>query len=1057
MKRILPYLILLLLGFPPFSLSAQRAFHVHIKGQESPLLFIGEETDSIVIENRGESGIVHTVYNNDKEYSHSLNQVDSISFNPDYFFIYAVDRDQKLRYTSSGEKYVVLDKEAKGFNILTHTNSGEPILISPESECDWFRCTQFYGERVEISMLENTTNKARQQKLKISKEDSGIEDSITIIQYPYEVLSFTPKLYYRDKNAQEIYLSYATFGWQTEGEVCYETNCDWATIRKETQSAGDSYYYVVLSENNTNDTRETNIVFRDDITADTIKIVQLNDEFWSEDSRSCAIDDSYAIFFLEKNEQTVSFQFNTQLGLSFSNSEIENEKSWFRLVSAKNDRLTFHVDANDTDGQREFYTEITIGDVATKRFTFAQAGKETPSNEEIEGALIDLYNATNGGDWERKQDWLSDKPYWQWQGINDNDVKYRIKYYLGSINLNHNNLIGELPESSSLLMNLATHDKEVLDLSGNSLYGEIPYNMLHHEKWPKYGWNVIQQNPWSGGGFETKDLNLRIDSVEVEDFVNNTVSNTYEMLRKNKVTWVFNAGAVDMIDGISDARVNKYLDYCDKGLGIIVTVGGIWDTPYDNYRNYVLEQQKTNGLPKSIVWTKGFDKADIGSYGSMSLLDSEGNLLWYRSYNYGLPDSYYFDLFDSILREHLGEPSEHEPYVSTHYKSTDYSRDGEVLTLQQASVGKGIDLVFMGDMYVDTLLVTGGQYEKDMREAMECFFGIEPYRTLRDRFNVYAVKVVSPNGHDGNEHKFNFNSELVFEYVQKIPNVDMDNVTVTVLDYNPNFSFLVSGETGMWESGASIAWIKEGGPSSIICHETGGHGFAKLLDEYIYSDYEGNHTQEGANESFREWIKTAYHDKGWGMNISATDDPDEVPWNRFLRDERYKDEIGIYLGAWMWPEELWRPSENSVMNKDYSWFNAPSREAIYKRVMQLSEGEEWTYDYETFVAFDAPMREAYVKAKAKARNLKIEDQGVQPRRINLRPPTIYKGSWRDGTRESVNIFEKSSNQSIPKRNLVAPTNDANENDMNRKIRPYILYKGERVAAEDFYKIGEFSK
>ena len=42
-----------------------------------------------------------------------------------------------------------------------------------------------------------------------------------------------------------------------------------------------------------------------------------------------------------------------------------------------------------------------------------------------------------------------------------------------------------------------------------------------------------------------------------------------------------------------------------------------------------------------------------------------------------------------------------------------------------------------------------------------------------------------------------------------------------------------------------------------------------------------------------------------------------------------------------------------MMRYNISWFNAPSREAIYKAVMTLSEGESWTYDYEEFVAFDS--------------------------------------------------------------------------------------------------------
>ncbi|MDE7421967.1 MAG: hypothetical protein K2N35_17405 [Muribaculaceae bacterium] len=47
-------------------------------------------------------------------------------------------------------------------------------------------------------------------------------------------------------------------------------------------------------------------------------------------------------------------------------------------------------------------------------------------------------------------------------------------------------------------------------------------------------------------------------------------------------------------------------------------------------------------------------------------------------------------------------------------------------------------------------------------------------------------------------------------------------------------------------------------------------------------------------------------------------------------------------------------------------FNAPSREAIYKRIMQLSEGEDWTYDYEAFVAFDQQTRQRENRIGAKA-------------------------------------------------------------------------------------------
>ena len=55
------------------------------------------------------------------------------------------------------------------------------------------------------------------------------------------------------------------------------------------------------------------------------------------------------------------------------------------------------------------------------------------SVEEIKDALVDLYNSTDGANWERNENWLSDKPYWEWQGVNDHDVMFRMKYYLGSV------------------------------------------------------------------------------------------------------------------------------------------------------------------------------------------------------------------------------------------------------------------------------------------------------------------------------------------------------------------------------------------------------------------------------------------------------------------------------------------------------------------------------------------------------------------------------------------------------------------------------------------------
>lgn len=57
-----------------------------------------------------------------------------------------------------------------------------------------------------------------------------------------------------------------------------------------------------------------------------------------------------------------------------------------------------------------------------------------------------------------------------------------------------------------------------------------------------------------------------------------------------------------------------------------------------------------------------------------------------------------------------------------YYVSTDFSKDGEILTLQTHTKGNGIKLVVMGDLFVDVEMGEGGRYETIMKETMENYF-----------------------------------------------------------------------------------------------------------------------------------------------------------------------------------------------------------------------------------------------------------------------------------------------------------------------------------------------
>ena len=312
-----------------------------------------------------------------------------------------------------------------------------------------------------------------------------------------------------------------------------------------------------------------------------------------------------------------------------------------------------------------------------------------------------------------------------------------------------------------------------------------------------------------------------------------------------------------------------------------------------------------------------------------------------------------YDDFIPLLEKMFGPIDDTE-----YYTSTDYSQDGKVTKLQTATEGEGIDLVFMGEAFVDKDMESGGKYEQKMNEAMEQFFSIEPYTSLRSHFNVYAVKAVSPNAEFASDakHAINESNEKAFEYAKKALGGDAKRMMVGVI-YNTGVSIDRSNTTMYEGDGSFVAYMMDG-VSNVLNHEMGGHGIAFLLDEYV--------------------------EKGM----------EDQKWAHFLKDSRYADEgLGVYEGGWLYGHGVYRPTLNSMMRHNDCGFNAPSREAIYKRVMKLSEGDSWTYDYDKFVEFDTPARESYRKQQSAAR--RAQGQNVKKRRIESRPPTIYKGTWRD--------------------------------------------------------------
>jgi hypothetical protein len=179
-----------------------------------------------------------------------------------------------------------------------------------------------------------------------------------------------------------------------------------------------------------------------------------------------------------------------------------------------------------------------------------------------------------------------------------------------------------------------------------------------------------------------------------------------------------------------------------------------------------------------------------------------------------------------------------------------------------------------------------------------------------------------------------------------------------------------------------------------LIHELGGHGIARLADEYVEPGYEKTRLPN----SVKEYLTTRWSQR-WGLygNVDCNSTANTVRWTHILSDSRFATEnLGVYEGAHQYGYGIYRSSETSTMrNSGLLYFNAPSRELIYKAVMMRSEGDSWlnNYDYEEFVAFDEAARKEY----AQSRSLFPPTSDEELRMINSRhrPPTFIEGSWRN--------------------------------------------------------------
>jgi len=292
-------------------------------------------------------------------------------------------------------------------------------------------------------------------------------------------------------------------------------------------------------------------------------------------------------------------------------------------------------------------------------------------------------------------------------------------------------------------------------------------------------------------------------------------------------------------------------------------------------------------------------------------------------------------------------------------------RDKETLKLQSATVGRGINIILMGDGYTIKDMDRGtGKYERDMRAAANAFFSVYPFDTYRDHFNVYMIAAISNQEGISNEltntiidNRFQTiwegghstgiecNENIVFEYIGAIADlasVNRRDLTV-IMPINAN---IYAGTCYMWTdpttdyaNGFSISMCPvDRYFDETVIHEACGHGFAKLRDEYYQSSY--YYPNETIPDDDKDRINL-FKRYGWYENVDFYSDIFLTTWKGFAGITKY-NMVKTFEGASYYGKGVWRPEYNSCMNDNVPYFNAPSRWAQVRRIKRLA-GFNYTF------------------------------------------------------------------------------------------------------------------
>ncbi|MEG0797087.1 MAG: hypothetical protein RR397_11390 [Odoribacter sp.] len=314
----------------------------------------------------------------------------------------------------------------------------------------------------------------------------------------------------------------------------------------------------------------------------------------------------------------------------------------------------------------------------------------------------------------------------------------------------------------------------------------------------------------------------------------------------------------------------------------------------------------------------------------------------------------------------------------------------ECVVINKASVGKGIDVVILGDFFTVEDLKAGGIWEEACNIFMKFFFAMEPYKSHRDYFNVYAIAY--PNDRDL------WYEESVTEATETIETPfatyhpggknTLTGISATKPQKEAAYKYAyehspVAKEKGTlknlivglaintnWRRYGILAWANNvdkfetcgmvltpipmfgGEMTGMFGHEMLGHGFGDFSENYQGLSGEFEFTPAWPKEYFLNQQR-----EGILLDTEFSSNPDEFI-NRAWAELYKMNYRNVYIaeGARRYEKGVWRSSYKNVMEgtgnvNDEQYYSPVQRELILRKIYKLA-GFEAEYSLQTFLNYD---------------------------------------------------------------------------------------------------------